>query len=428
MQQRKAHRFSFDPEKIDEIKNKVLAWIHSSGTFLYLDSHGYQDPYGRYEMLAACAPVRWIKGSQGLNELRSASPDWYFGHLAYDFKNELFKGLTSRHKGKAPTFEDLAFFVPETVCFIPRGACALVIESFKDPENILSEILHTPVPVEGDLPNLTFKRCQQQPEYEAALQQVLAHIAAGNCYELNYCSEAVANAAGLDPCSVYRALKRKAPMPFSAYYRHEDAYMMGASPERYFCKSQSKLIAQPIKGTAPRGANKAADQSAIDRLRKDPKEQAENVMIVDLMRNDLARVCVPGTVEVAELFGIYTFPTVHQLISTVVGTLRPTITVAEILEKTFPMGSMTGAPKKRVLEITDELEVSRRGLYAGTTGYLSPDGDADFNVVIRSLFYDADSGRLSYHSGGAITRQSVPEQEWNELLLKGCALEALFGS
>lgn len=424
MQRRKQWTLSFEPAGLTEIKNKVLEWINNSGTFLYLDSHGYADPYGRYEMLAACHPIRWLETPDALR--RAGQDDWCFGHLAYDYKNQLFPGLHSRHAGSLGPFRDMAFFVPETVCYIARDSGQLVLETYGNAEAIAGQIQSRVVSAPAPLPVLSFQRRQKEADYYQAIREVLAHIAAGDCYELNYCCEALAHAPGLNPLQVYLALKQKAPMPFSAYYRNGDAWMMGASPERFFCKSNNQLTAQPIKGTAARGANKKADEAAITHLRQSGKEQAENVMIVDLMRNDLARCCQPGTVRVEELFGIYTFPTVHQMISTVSGTLAAGISLADILERTFPMGSMTGAPKKRVLEIIDALEESRRGLYAGTVGYQAPGGAADFNVVIRSLIYDAATGKLSYHTGGAITHQSTPEQEWAELLLKGRSLEQLF--
>lgn len=423
MQQRRKWTIPFEDTECGAIKNKVLEWLSHSGTFLYLDSHGYEDPYGHYEMLAACESIKWIHELQELSEYNA---DWRFGHLSFNFKNELFRGLKKADPSVNPLFEDCSFFVPQTVCYIPASQQELIIESFSDPQLIARQIMETVVSPGTALPQLIFARSQNEAEYSTALEAVLSHIAAGNCYELNYCSEAAAHAPDLNPLTVYRSLKEKASMPFSAFYRQGNAYMMGASPERYFCKRQHQLIAQPIKGTAPRGLSEAEDEQIKKQLKSDPKEQAENVMIVDLMRNDLARCCEIGSVQVAELFGVYTFPTVHQLISTVTGTMLPDITLADIFERTFPMGSMTGAPKKRVLEITEELEATPRGLYAGTVGYQSPDGDADFNVVIRSLMYDATNGRLSYHSGGAITRQSRPAQEWAELLLKGRALEELF--
>jgi len=427
--QRRKITFPFEAAQLPVIKNKVLEWITiRSGTFLYLDSHGFADPYGRYEMLAATGAVQWLSDLNDLQAHQAAGNGWCFGHLAYDFKNQLFEGLESRHPALAPAYEAVRFFVPETVLYINRDTSMLVLETLlmQNEDDLLAEILQMPLTAGVSLPRLSFQRNQNKTAYLAALAQVQEHIRAGDCYELNYCSSAEALAPGLHPLQVYRALRQKTPAPFSAFYGCRGAYMMGASPERFFAVRNHQLIAQPIKGTAARGRTETEDEAAKESLLTSKKERAENVMIVDLMRNDLARCCEPGTVRVAELFGIYTFPAVHQMISTVTGKVLSGLSVAAMLKVLFPMGSMTGAPKKRVMELTDELETSRRGLYAGTVGYLSPDGDADFNVVIRSLFYDAASGRLSYHSGGAITHQSLPAQEWEELLLKGKALEQLF--
>jgi len=203
--------------------------------------------------------------------------------------------------------------------------------------------------------------------------------------------------------------------------------MACASPERYLNKTGSQLVSQPIKGTAKRILNdEVADEKLKEDLHNSVKERAENMMIVDLVRNDLARCCKTGSVKVAELFGIYSFPQVHQMISTVSGVLRDDIPFTSAFKYTFPMGSMTGAPKYKVMQVIDEYEKSRRELFSGTVGYISPNGDFDFNVVIRSLFYNVASRYLSYQTGGAITWDSVAEQEWEELKLKAWALEKIF--
>lgn len=425
----KSHRrrlltVSFEPAALELIKCKVLEWLVRSGTFIYLDSHSYADPYGRYEMLAACSPLAWYRSLQELKQ--QSSCDWAFGHLAFTYKDQLFADLPDRHGPASDGFGAMSFFQPETVCYIRRSVRELVIETVADPRSVAAQINRMHVGPLAPLPALQFQRRQDQAAYKAALAQVLEHIAAGDCYELNYCCEAVAKVSGLDPLQVYRHLKQTSPAPFSVFYRSGDAWMMGASPERFVCKREGRLLAQPIKGTAPRGRDEEEDEALKRQLRQSGKEQAEHVMIVDLMRNDLARCCEQGSITVAELMGIYSFPTVHQMISTVSGVLRPEQTIPDVLAHLFPAGSMTGAPKKRVLALTDALEERSRGIYAGTVGYLAPDGDADFNVVIRSLLYHAGSGRLAYHTGGAITRQSIPALEWEELLLKGRALERLF--
>jgi para-aminobenzoate synthetase component I len=211
--------------------------------------------------------------------------------------------------------------------------------------------------------------------------------------------------------------------PFAAFMRWKDRYLLSGSPERFLQKKGDILRSQPIKGTRRRGTTSAEDESIRAELAACEKDRAENVMIVDLVRNDLARNCLPGSVVVDELFGIHTFQTVHQMISTVRGTLRPDAHPMQALRDAFPMGSMTGAPKVRAMELIEHYERSRRGLYSGAVGYWTPGGDFDFNVVIRSLLYNAADRYLSYHVGGAIVYDSAGEQEYEECLLKGEAMQ-----
>jgi para-aminobenzoate synthetase component 1 len=226
--------------------------------------------------------------------------------------------------------------------------------------------------------------------------------------------------------AVFNSLNAVSPAPFAAYYRHGHCAMMCASPERYIRKGGDVVTSQPIKGTARRDSDTHQDEQIKKELFTNIKERAENIMIVDLVRNDLARSCERGSVKVDELFGIYTFPQVHQMISTVSGKLKKEMLLTDTIRYSFPMGSMTGAPKIKVMELIEEYEQSRRELFSGTVGYITPEGDFDFNVIIRSLFYNDVTGYLSYTTGGAITYDSVPELEWEEMRLKARALERIF--
>src|SRR5262249_41024055 len=222
-----------------------------------------------------------------------------------------------------------------------------------------------------------------------------------------------------DPVSVYRELSSISPNPFSALYRINDKWLICASPERFLKKQGNKILSQPIKGTSERIlGNEERDELSREKLFKSPKERSENVMVVELVRNDLAKICKEGTVDVDELYGIYSFPQVHQMISTVVGELKENISFTDIIRATFPMGSMTGAPKKRVLELIERYEKTRRGIFSGALGYNSPGGDFDFNVVIRSILYNSSDRYLSFPTGSGITFYSDPEKEWEECLLK----------
>lgn len=423
--------YVIEPEQAGLLKKRMLNWATQFSIFVFLDNNEYSSPYGGYECLLATGGESVSETSAcGLEDLQACHkdrPDWMFGHICYDFKNSLEPKLESRH-GQKHGWKAIDFFVPETVCFIDRERNTLTIETFGNPASVYDDIRRAPAELPDNQSRANFRPFLERDEYLKILSKLRDHIKDGDCYEINFCSGGCDEVKHVDPLAVFGALNKLSPAPFAAYYRSGDNYMMCASPERYLRKEGTTLTCQPIKGTARRAVDAAADVMAREQLRNDIKERAENVMIVDLMRNDLARCCVPGTVTVDELFGIYTFPQVHQMISTVSGTLRYDLGFSDAIEATFPMGSMTGAPKYKVMKLIDEYEPTRRELFSGTIGYVTPAGDMDFNVIIRSLFYNALSGYLSYHTGGAITYDSVPEKEWEEMRLKAWALERIFGS
>lgn len=414
-----------------KIKLQMLNWAHRFSIVLFLDSNSYSSPYSRYECLLAVGGTYAINGDSGdlLAQLQSAhaeKKDWLFGHICYDYKNILEPKLISAKPAKTG-FPSLHFFIPETVCHINKEQTALTIESFADPADIYAAICATVPRTERDLPHLAFTATTDKDTYLQAVEQLRRHIRNGDCYEINYCNEGYCNNAAIDPLSVFNRLNGLSPAPFAAYYRLGDSYMMCASPERYLQKHGSRLVSQPMKGTARRDSDEQRDEQIKRDLRSNIKEQAENVMIVDLVRNDLARTCETGSVAVDELFGIYSFPQVHQMVSTVSATLQAGVPFTNAIRYSFPMGSMTGAPKYKVMQLIEQYEQSRRELYSGSVGYISPGGDFDFNVIIRSLFYNAATRYLSYQTGGAITWDSNAEQEWQEMRLKAWALEKVFG-
>jgi len=269
----------------------------------------------------------------------------------------------------------------------------------------------------------------QREEYIGIINKLRDHILRGDCYEINFCQEFFASPVVIDPVSVYNKLSHISPNPFSALYRLDDKWLICASPERFLKKQGSQILSQPIKGTSKRILHSEADddKSKMD-LYHSTKDRSENVMIVDLVRNDLSKVCKEGTVYVDELFGIYSFPQVHQMISTVSGTLKEHTTFSEIIQATFPMGSMTGAPKKRVMQLIGQYEKTKRGIFSGAVGYISPNGDFDFNVVIRSIMYNSQTKYLSFLTGSGITFYSDPAMEWEECLLKAEAIRIVLQS
>ncbi|SFD34557.1 aminodeoxychorismate synthase component I [Spirosoma endophyticum] len=356
----------------------------------------------------------------------SERPSFLVGYWGYDLKNQL-EALASCHPNRLG-FPEAYFVEPEWVIDFENSTVSesnVVIRGDGDANELLNQLLTYPQP-NAPRPRPPAQRniqCRVTPEtYQDTVRRTQEHILAGDVYELNYCIEFFSEKATLDPLAMYRALTERSPMPFSSFLKIGDKYVMGASPERFLKKEGQKILSQPIKGTVRRGITPDEDVLLRDQLLNSEKERAENLMIVDLVRNDLARSAVTGSVQVDELFGIYGFQQVYQMISTVSATLRENVTWAEAIRNAFPMGSMTGAPKIRAMELIDELEVSRRGVYSGAIGFITPDGDFDFNVVIRTLLYDAQRQYASFSVGSAITYDADPAQEWEECLLKARAI------
>jgi len=405
----------------------MLSWANRFNICTFLDNHHYHSTYNSFECLLA-AGTRNIFNQpqpslQDLKQFIQQSKDWIFGHVNYDFKHP--PNQPNTFHPDSVKFPDIFFYQPEII--IRVAANQLHIESCSiDPEkiweDILAENIASSIPVPVPVP------VQMQPvfskkDYISTIQQLQQHIFRGDCYEINFCQEFYAANTTIDPVHLYRSLSALSPVPFGCFYKLDDKYLLCASPERYVRKQGNKLIAQPIKGTLKRNlASKQADEQLKAALLSDVKERAENVMIVDLVRNDFSKICTEGSVKVEELFGIYSFPQVHQMISTISGVVPAALDFSDVLEASFPMGSMTGAPKKRVMQLIDQYEQSKRGIFSGTVGYISPEKDFDFNVVIRSLMYNQTDQYLSYQVGSAITAKSDPEKEYEECLLKANAI------
>lgn len=343
---------------------------------------------------------------------------WTFGHLSYELGNRFFD-LDSQKQNEID-FPEFFFFKPEVLLFLKEDN--LTIEA-PDPEVIYQELINHDPYIKADEDNIIIKNKFSRQEYISAINDLKHHIQIGDCYEINFCQEFFAERINIDPVSVYSKLIELSPNPFSALYRVNDSFLICASPERFLQRKNNLILSQPMKGTAKRGNSTMEDELIKQELFISEKERAENVMVVDLVRNDLSRVCEEGTVVVDELFKVYTFPQVHQMISTIKGKLREGVSFAEIIEASFPMGSMTGAPKKSVMQLIKQYEKSVRGIFSGAVGYIAPNGDFDFNVVIRSIMYNAASGYLSYQVGSGITFYSDPEKEWEECMLKGEAIK-----
>ena len=351
--------------------------------------------------LAGNSPI-----ATGIQQAVSENPDWYFGHLCYDLKNN-FHGLTTQFP--TPNYPLQQWIKADWV--VQKKDGNLQVLKGKPLEE--QPFKFTAYSAEW----LSLSPAVSKENYLNDLRTIQEYIRNGACYELNYCFPFQGHIQGdFNPWSFFYALHERSPMPFANFYQTPEIWAMGASPERYLRKKGNQLISQPIKGTRRRC--ETSDETLVAELRGSEKENAEHIMIVDLMRNDLAKFCQPGSVEVPELKEVYTFPRVHQMISTVQGLLLDENTGLDVLLDAFPMGSMTGAPKRRVMEIIDEVEHFSRGLYSGSIGYIQPDGDFDFNVVIRSLVVERATGKANMGVGGAITFLSDPEEEYDECWVK----------
>ena len=408
-----------------EFKHKLLNWANRFSIFCFLDNNGYPSQNNEFDYLLAAGATHSLQLTaenpfQQLKDFFNEKPGWLFGHLGYDLKNSLYNLVT--HHPPFINFGIGYFFEPEFIIKV-SGNEVQVMSSNKS-RNVIEEIINENPENTATQNPVILKPQLSKEEYLLKLNQIKAHIQRGDCYEINFCQQFIAHNAGIDAIATFHKLNSVSPNPFASLYKLNKKYCIAASPERFLKKTGNQLICQPIKGTAKRNTqNCVLDNQYKTELSESQKERSENVMIVDLVRNDLSRVCKAGSVTVKELCGIYTFPQVFQMISTIQGELPADIHWADAIKVCFPMGSMTGAPKKRVMELIDQYEEIGRGLFSGSIGYITPQSNFDFNVVIRSIFYDEENQKLSYAAGGGITFNSIAENEYEESLLKAAAIK-----
>ncbi len=383
-----------------------------------------KDKYSHFEFLVGIDAVEEMPNTgssfEDLHKFYEKKKDWVFGYFSYDLKNEV-ENLSSENSDRI-NFPLVHFYRPRYVIRKKGNTVQLeYLPEYNSAEeaSLFIENLLQHKAVKNEVPNtVSVISTVNRDEYISTVNKIKEHISRGDIYEMNYCTEFFAEDIQIDPVEVYQRMNMFSPMPFSSVYKLRELYALCASPERFLAKRKDKIISQPIKGTARRGATKEEDDHIIEQLANDPKERAENVMIVDLVRNDLSRSAKKGSVQVEELFGIYSFQRLHQMISTIVSEKREDVDAVTVLRDAFPMGSMTGAPKVRAMQLIEEFEKTRRGLYSGAIGYLDPSGDFDFNVVIRTILYNSAEARLSFMVGSAITANADPEKEFAECLLK----------
>lgn len=399
-------------------------------TFSYLNDNEIAYPYGGFKSLIALGTATTFNictkddfDWNTLDEyLYNNKGKYIIGYLNYQLKNkiEYFKNELN----DTLNFPLVQLYVPQYL-FLKEGTTWTAYD--KASEDLLSTLSTYQASTPEKIANVSESVEQfSHTEYLTIVARIKEELAQGNIYEMNFCNNYTGSYKTVDYIKVYQQLNEISPMPFSALHKHNEYVVVSASPERFIKKENDKLISQPIKGTAAREINEQEDLAQQQGLELSLKERTENIMIVDLVRNDLSKICEGGTVSVKELCRAYTFKKVHQLISTIEGKLEDSNTsFSHIMKAMFPMGSMTGAPKYKAMQLIDELEVEGRGLFSGTLGYIAPNGDFDFNVIIRSILFNEEINTYQYHAGSAITMASDAELEYQECRIKTLPIRLL---
>ena len=415
----------------DALKHNMLSWSQQFEEVIWLDSNEESNLQNKskYKAILAVDAFTAIKTDyhqafDQLEEYQSKTKDWLFGYLTYDLKNNVERLKSNNFDGLH--FPDLYFFQPKKVFLFMDDEVEIQYLNFVDDELELDweEITNY---------NKNFKDLEStstakihlrtsKDSYFNKLNKILEHIHRGDIYEANFCQEFYSEDTEIDSLNTFIHLNEISKPPFATFLKLGEFHSLSASPERYISKNGTTIISQPIKGTAKRHPDKNEDEKLKVELENDPKERSENIMITDLVRNDLSRFAKKGTVKVEELCKVYSFAQVHQMVSTITCEVDDAMSSVSIIKETFPMGSMTGAPKISAMKIIEKFEDAKRGLYSGSVGYFTPEGDFDFNVIIRSILYNSKNKYVSFSVGGAITAKSVPEKEYEECLIKAKAM------
>lgn len=411
-------------------KKQLLRWGHDQEEVIWLDSNNHSQKYQNFDALLAVDALTSIitdaaGGFEKLSEYRKETNDWIFGYLTYDLKNDTEVLSSNNYDGL--NFPELYFFQPKKILIL-RGTeleihyLRMVDDEIETDLKEIENIRISDTKTRDKKHSVKIKLRIHKDAYYEKVTTMLSHIQRGDIYEANFCQEFYAENEEIHPLETYLHLNEISEPPFAVYLKLQEQYLLSASPERYLRKEGNKVISQPIKGTAKRALKKEEDLILKEGLAKDPKERSENIMITDLVRNDLSKTALKGSVTVDELCKVYTFQQVHQMISTITSGVNEDLDPVSIIETTFPMGSMTGAPKIAAMKLIEDLEESKRGLYSGAVGYFTPEGNFDFNVIIRSILYNAQKKYVSVSVGSAITAGSFPEKEYEECLIKAKAM------
>lgn len=414
-------------ENPELVKKNLLHWSQQFREIVFLDSNNKPSHYSTYDCILAADAFTSLQTdhSNAFNELdvyQKTTKDWLFGYLSYDLKNDIEK-MTSKNKDGL-LFPDLFFFQPKKLIFVKENQIEFHYLHLCDDEieSDFQEIIHWELETELLQEQITIQQQISKKDYLQKVDKMLEYIQNGVIYEANFCMEFFAEDTVINPLTTFEALNSISKAPFATFFKNNQQFALSASPERYLKKIGEKCISQPIKGTSRRFENREEDELSKINLANDPKERSENIMIVDLVRNDLSKTAQKGSVIVEELCEIYSFLQVHQMISTIASLIKPEFSPSDALKTTFPMGSMTGAPKISAMNCIEELEETKRGFYSGSVGYFTPDNNFDFNVIIRSILYNEAEKYVSFSVGSAITSKSEPESEYEECLLKARAM------
>ena len=421
---------TYTVSNLHKFKSNLLDYLRPHKCFCFLDSN---DSYSEesFNFLAAFQPKKQLINCKNpfedLQKMINSSQDWLFGYLSYDLKNKI-EALKSNNPDSLE-FPSIHFFIPSIIIMAKKACVDIIYESSYSSVEVddLYNQICTGNFIKKSISKIKVKPKVNKEDYIRNINLIKKHLQAGDIYEMNYCQEFYSDNVDLDPFFLFENLNRLSKAPFSSLYRTDDNFCLCASPERYLKKEGGEIMSQPIKGTIKSLKNPNLDLDNKKKLLNSAKDISENIMIVDLVRNDLSRIAAKGTVNVTELASLYSYENVHHLISTIKCHLDKKYNIVDVIKATFPMGSMTGAPKIRAMELIEEFENTLRGIYSGSIGYISPEQDFDFNVVIRSLFYNKKNQYLSFMVGGAITIESDPESEYQECLVKAQSILKVLG-
>lgn len=428
MNTRTSKQFTIPPGFVDQLTH----WAGSHEFGVCFRGTGWGEHFGlSFQAMAAVGIHSRFSGDvfQAKNKA-GKQQDYLIAHLAYDVKNRLedLRSENPDHIG----FAETGWTVPELVVTVSGDTATFEWHAASFRESRVNELFRHICRIE--LPAGVYFDSSGPGErmskatYLQRISQLQRHIQRGDVYQSNICQEFYWENASFSPAALFNKVFAGMPNPFSAFYKYEGKYCLCFSPERFLTFNGTSVLSQPMKGTAPRSHDPLIDRANAEKLRGSEKDRRENVMIVDMVRHDLSRFAARGSVKVPELYHIRTYPKVHQMYSTVTAEIRPGSNIFDVLFGAFPMGSMTGAPKVRAMQLIEALESSKRGLFSGTIGFVTPAGHADFNVVIRSLLYNPAEKYLSCHVGGGITALSNAEDEYEECLVKFEPIRQLIAS